>query len=123
MEHDDVRNDAARTHRPQQPLVIPPVAHVEAREVERALGSRAAGAALTAPGCGVRGDGAGDDLVGSASLDRVGVVVDIPLGEDGHAQLVEDLAAAAAFQTRQRPERLVLHGVVFRRPLEFAMLG
>ena len=45
------------------PLIIPPVDHVEARKVERALGCRAAGAALTAPGCGVGGDRAWDDLI------------------------------------------------------------
>ena len=91
MEHDDVGNHAALLHRAQQPLVVLPVGDVETRQIERTLRARAA-LPLAAPGGVVRSDGAGQDLVGGTSLHRIRVVVDIPLREDSHPELVENLA-------------------------------
>ena len=109
VEKNEVGHHVHRAKSAKQLLEVAPVAHIEAAKIKRA-GRRRAGAAHAAPRGGVCGDRAGQHLVRAACLHRVGVIVHVPLREEGHTNLVE---AARC----QRLQCLLLHLNVLTCPL------
>ena len=88
MEQDDVGDDAAHTKLAHEALIISEEAHVETFQIEGAR-ERRARMADAAPCGGVRRDGARTNREGRARLDRVGMIVHVPLWEDRHPHLIE----------------------------------